>query len=196
MMKMNTEQQRNQLKRQRSQQTKQQQIRRSKQIANNLSQDSIYSTAKHVALYLPVNGEADPRFLVSKNTDPERKFYLPVLSTTENKQLFFHQWDKNTQFSNNIYGIPEPVISSPSLPATQLDLVIMPLVGFDTQGNRLGMGGGYYDRTFAFKLEKKTMSKPLLVAYAYAFQECKTLRVQSWDVPFDYYATENKFTQI
>ena len=193
---MNTEQLRNQLKRQRSQQTKQQQSQRSKQIANNLSQSSVYSTAKHVALYLPVNGEADPRSLVSGNTDPERKFYLPVLSPTGNKQLLFHQWDKNTQFTNNIYGIPEPITSNSSFPATQLDLVIMPLLGFDTQGNRLGMGGGYYDRTFAFKLADKAINKPLLVAYAYAFQECNKLYAQSWDVPFDYYSTENEFAKI
>jgi len=195
-MKVDNDQLRKQLKAQRSQLSTRQQDLLSAKIADRLSKTPDYLAAKNIALYIPVNGEADPRYLVAENKDPSRKFYLPVLSPTGNKHLNFTQWDKDTQFTNNIFGIPEPNLPHNSLASTQLDLVIMPLVGFDAQGNRLGMGGGYYDRTFAFRLKNKDIKTPLLIAYAYTFQQCKKLSAQSWDVPIDAYVTENKFANI
>ena len=188
---MNINQLRKQLKEQRKQLSKLQQKQLSEKIASNVLRMADYLSSQHIAIYLPVGGEADPTSLYAKNTDPNKKFYLPVLSPKGDKHLWFMPWNKNTQFINNIYGIPEPIIKESLLrPAEKLDLVIMPLLGFDHQGNRLGMGGGYYDRTFAFKRKNKNMKKPILLAYAYAFQECKSLQTKEWDVPFDIYITD------
>ena len=194
---MNIKQLRKQLKTQRQALPNRQQKQFSQKIADKVAQRADYLRAKHIALYLPVRGEADPTHLFTSNTDPTKKFYLPVLSQNDKNHLEFMPWNDSTQFIDNIYGIPEPlIVHSELLPANKLDLVIMPLLGFDKQGNRLGMGGGYYDRTFAFKLNRLSFKKPTLLAYAYSFQECPTLDAQQWDVPFDAYLTELSSAEI
>ncbi len=189
---------RKQLKNQRNKLSQDQRKKLSLSIAKHIAQSEVFKQSKKVAIYLPVNGEADPTSLVSLHAQSEQKFYLPVLSPSGNKHLLFVEWNKSTIFKDNIYGIPEPIItpSTVQLEATKLDLVIMPLLGFDKHGNRLGMGGGYYDRTFSFKLKCKASKKPYLISFAYAFQECKTLYTQPWDVPVNAYATENALTNL
>jgi 5-formyltetrahydrofolate cyclo-ligase len=71
-----------------------------------------------------------------------------------------------------------------------LDLVLTPLVGFDHKGNRLGMGGGYYDRSFAFLLRRQNWKKPRLVGLAYDFQQLDKLPAKNWDVPLTAVATD------
>jgi len=185
------------LKKQRQQLTQLQQAQAAKKMLEHLLQTNCYKKAQHIALYLPVKGEADPRALFTQNSDPKKKFYLPVLSPSHDKQLYFVQWQHNTQFKHNIYAIPEPLITtSNQIPIEQLDLVIMPLLAFDKKGNRLGMGGGYYDRSFAFKQQRSIAKKPLLVGYAYQFQQQNRLVAQTWDIPLDAYVTETQFKKI
>ena len=188
---------RQQLKAQRKQLTQLQQTQAAEKMVRHLSHSNWYKKARYIALYLPVNGEADPRALFENNKDPHKKFYLPVLSPSHDKHLCFVQWDTNTLFRKNIYAIPEPLITAYNhIPTAQLDLVLMPLLAFDTQGNRLGMGGGYYDRSFAFKRQNPALDTPRLIAYAYQFQQQDRLLAQDWDVPFDAYVTETHFKKI
>ena len=91
----------------------------------------------------------------------------------------------------NRFAIPEPAIARAQLlPAQSLDLILMPLVGFDRSGNRLGMGGGFYDRTLAFRHHRDGYRGPLLLGLAYQFQCLDGLQARHWDVPLDGILTE------
>jgi 5-formyltetrahydrofolate cyclo-ligase len=75
----------------------------------------------------------------------------------------------------------------------QLDAVIVPLLGFDNNGNRLGMGGGYYDRSFAFRKQRRAWRRPLLIGVAYSFQQVDAIQTEPWDIPLDAVITEQEF---
>ena len=187
---------------QRKQLSKAQQQLRSQQIANHLSQSTYFTQAIHIAYYLPIANEADPSLLQksTKNTantsthNNKKTFYLPIVAQHGENSLLFAKVHKNTGYKKNKYGIKEPIYHTKDLlAADQLDLVITPLVGFDDQGNRLGMGGGYYDRTFAFKCKNNINTKktPILIGYAYDFQQVSKLQAENWDIPLDGIVTES-----
>ena len=108
------------------------------------------------------------------------------------KQLRFAPWQAGDAVRPNRYGIPEPVAPTGLLEPFQLDLVFVPLLGFDRRGHRLGHGGGYYDRSFAFLNEQVRPTEPLLVGIAYSFQELPAIDEEDWDVPLDFVATERE----
>lgn len=138
--------------------------------------------AQHVALYISADGEVDPRPVAEQLWKMGKHCYLPVLHPSQDRQLWFVEYTANTFLKPNRFGIPEPDHrQAPRLAANLLDIVLLPLVGFDRQGGRLGMGGGFYDTTFAFHKGKKT--KPYLVGLAHACQEVEALEVKEWDVP-------------
>ncbi len=114
-------------------------------------------------------------------------YCLPVLCGDEG--LRFAPWRPGDDLVSNRYGIPEPDVAKSSLlePA-QMSLVAMPLVGFDEHGNRLGMGGGWYDRSFAFRREQA--APPYLVGAAFALQQIPPMQAEAWDVRLDAVCTE------
>ena len=123
--------------------------------------------------------------------NPRQKFYLPVLSPYKPHGLVFVRWNKHTRFKNNRFNIPEPLIKRNQMKAARhLDLVVMPLLAFDAAGSRLGMGGGFYDRSFAFKQRMQRSQKPHLTGIAYEFQRVESLTRQDWDIPLDAICTE------
>lgn len=184
---------RRQLRRQRAVLSPHLQQQYAKQAVRHLGQQAIWRNARHIALYLPVRGEIDPTVL-RKLALPRQRFYLPVLSPFHDKHLWFVRWDKHTRLRLNRFKIPEPVPHyARSRPARWLDLVIAPLVAFDLQGNRLGMGGGFYDRTFAFKRNQHHHVQPCLCGFAYHFQQVTALNNQVWDVPLDAVCTNHGF---
>ncbi len=183
------------LKRQRAALSKQQQAIFSQRAVSKLCRCRSFRAARNIALYLPVRGEIDPRPLL-QHAHPQQRFYLPVLSPNKHSGLVFVRWTKHTRFRRNRFKIPEPCIrSSHSLPATALDWVVTPLLGFDSHGNRLGMGGGFYDRSFAFKrLYLGKSKRPLLIGFAYHFQHITPpLQAQNWDVPLDAICTDKTY---
>ena len=175
---------------------KEEQLIRSRNICQMILNSGILNDAKHIAIYLPVRGEADPTFLQHFQELSEKIFYLPVLSEEHKNHLEFARYDENTIMKLNRFKIPEPdtnsteVITDPK----QLDAVIMPMVAIDNSGNRIGMGGGFYDRTYAFR--KKQACKPDLIAFAYNFQLIERQTPQAWDVPADAIALENKYFRV
>lgn len=175
----------------RKQLTKQEQQKKSKLIANLVKQSTAFKQAKKIAFYHAVRGEADPSSLMGN----EKQFYLPILSPNKDQGLVFAPIDQNTQYENNQFSIPEPIVKAEDfINAETLDLVIMPLLGFDLTGNRLGMGGGYYDRSFAFK--KTLVEKPILMGFAYDFQQVDELGTEPWDVGLNAIATESQFVDF
>ncbi len=153
--------------------------------------------AKSIGTYYSVRGEADPANLIAeaKKEKTNKEFYLPVLSTDKQQGLLFGQLTPNVEYKNNKFSIPEPIIKENDLVnGEHLDLILVPLLGFDKKGNRLGMGGGFYDRCFAFKKHKKNTT--LLMGLAYDFQEIDKLKPESWDVRLDLIATETQLIDL
>lgn len=112
---------------------------------------------------------------------------LPVLQPGQ--QLGFAPWRDGDALGSNRYGIPEPMVPPQAcLRPEDLHAVILPVLGFNRDGLRLGMGGGYYDRSFAFR--NQAPAPPLLIGAAYTAQEIDGLDAQPWDVRLDAIATE------
>ena len=161
-----------------------------RQAVHHLLGTRLFRAARNIAIYLPVRGEISPLAL-RLHANPRQRFYLPVLSPCRQQGLLFLHWHSATRFRANRYRIDEPRLQySHLLPARQLDLVITPLLGFDAAGNRLGMGGGYYDRSFAFKSRLTAHSRPFLLGFAYAFQQVEALPYRPWDIPLNGVVTE------
>lgn len=135
--------------------------------------------ARSVALYLPNDGELDPRPLMRALTLRGVACYLPVLHRHRPGRLQFARWRPGMRFHCNRFRIPEPAYA-PRREATALDVILMPLVAFDQSGNRLGMGGGFYDRTLAPR-----RNRAILIGLAHATQYYPGLPAQPWDVPLD-----------
>jgi 5-formyltetrahydrofolate cyclo-ligase len=117
-------------------------------------------------------------------------YCLPVLCNDQ--RLRFAPWRPGAELVSNRYGIPEPDLPQSSLlDAEAMSLVVLPLVGFDERGNRLGMGGGWYDRTFAFRHERS--APPYLVGAAFGLQQVAPFDAESWDVRLDAVCTESRY---
>ena len=114
-------------------------------------------------------------------------YCLPVLN--DDGRLRFAPWRPGDALVSNRHGIPEPDIAETSmLEPEQMDLVVAPLVGFDGRGHRLGMGGGWYDRSFAFR--RGRAAPPHLVGAAFAAQQVDTVSPEAWDMPLDALCSE------
>jgi len=166
--------------------------RLSDQIARHIIRSPLFNRARRIAVYLPNRGEADPGPVIAAARARGKQLYLPALDPRHPHRLWFLPWEARTRLQPNRFGIPEPVISrGQRLSPRHLDLVLTPLVGFDRQGNRLGMGGGYYDTTFEFLAGRHHWHKPHLLGLAYAFQEVDALPHEPWDVPLSAIVTEH-----
>lgn len=186
---LSRQQLRKQLIKQRKLQPSQRQQEKSAAMVKHLLRNNRYRAARHIAIYFPVNGEANPTALFLKHRLPRQHFYLPVLSSLRQGEMDFVPWTDATRFRRNQFNIPEPVYHlQQTQAANALDIVIMPMLGFDRQGHRLGMGGGYYDRTFAFKLNSDR--RPFMIGFGYGFQQLDVLTSQAWDVPLQAWVTE------
>ncbi|KLJ02316.1 5-formyltetrahydrofolate cyclo-ligase [Luteimonas sp. FCS-9] len=119
---------------------------------------------------------------------PGLVYCLPLL---HGDTLRFAPWRAGDPLVTNRYGIPEPDVAPASaLEAHEMALVVAPLVGFDAQGRRLGMGGGWYDRSFAFR--RTRAAPPALVGAAFALQQVDALEAADWDVPLDAVCTDTR----
>jgi len=172
----------------------------SAQICQNILESGCLESAQHIAFYLPIRCEADPTALQAQlaKSYPGKTFYVPILPEDKQAKLTFAAYEPDSAMIINRFGILEPDLSQANRleNATQLDAVIMPLVAIDPLGNRIGMGGGYYDRTFAFKHQEQAPQLPQLIAFAYDFQMIETQTPQPWDVPAEAIATQSNFLQI
>lgn len=158
-------------------------------VARHLAAQPDLREPGYVAGYWAVGGEV-PLHAVQLRLAPAQVWCLPVLQ--DGGHLRFAPWRAGDPLVNNRYGIPEPDVDPASTLAPEaLALVLVPLVGFDRSGNRLGMGGGYYDRSFAFRREAP--APPTLVGVAYGCQEVPALAREDWDVPLDAVATEQEW---
>jgi 5-formyltetrahydrofolate cyclo-ligase len=168
--------------------------RRADALCRLLFRQPLFMNSRRIAVYFPVDGEIDTDCIIQRAWDLGKEVYLPVLVPYLHNRLWFARYEPDTQMVRNRFGIEEPeVVHRQRIDARALDLVLMPLVGFDKKGNRLGMGGGFYDRSFGFLLRRRTWRKPRLVGLAYKFQRLKKLSAQEWDVPLTAVATDRRW---
>lgn len=146
-----------------------------------------------LALYMASTEELDVGELLERACRRKRVVYLPVI-IGRRKPLTFRRATR--RWATNRYGIREPARGEPVCQARFLSVVVMPLVAFDAQGHRLGMGGGYYDRTMAFRRLRCAWRRPLLIGAAYACQEVTQLQAMAWDVPLDAVVTEKGWLAV
>lgn len=173
-----------------------QQAQASALLLRHLLQFSAFMRGRHVALYIANDGEINPEPIAQRLWQMGKRCYLPVLHPSKVRELWFVEFTPNTTLIPNHFGIPEPDHRhAHKMPAHLLDVVLMPLVGFDRRGARLGMGGGFYDTTFAFK-QQKPASKPVLIGLAHSCQEVESLSADNWDIPLAAIATEKEVLQI
>lgn len=120
---------------------------------------------------------------------PGCTYCLPVLHA--DGRLRFAPWRPGEALAGNRFGIPEPdVAPAELLPAEAMQMVVLPLVGYDRRGHRLGMGGGWYDRTF--DMRHRAPAPPWLAGAAFAVQEADSLAREDWDVRLDALCNERK----
>ena len=140
-----------------------------------------WQRAANVGLYLPTDGEIDTEPLAERARDAGKSLFLPAIR--DDRRLVFRQWRQDDPLPPNQFGIPEPPPTAPALGAVDIDILFLPMVGWDRRGARLGMGGGYYDRTLA------QGRGAALVGLAYEAQEIDRLPTESWDIYLDYIIT-------
>jgi len=167
------------------------------QVARQFPLASVFARHQRIALYLASDGEIDPELLLERLVAAGRQCYLPVLNRYRCRPLRFAKYLPGMPMRANRYGIPEPAVSpAQMLSAQSLDLIMLPLVGFDDAGNRLGMGGGFYDRSLAFMLHRGHFCRPRLIGLAYQFQCLDRLQDRPWDVPLDGILTEQSLRRF
>jgi len=154
----------------------------------HLLQHPWYQRAKRIALYYPIGSEADTTALFVAARQDGKQVFLPRI-LYRGGRLLFVRWDSGADLSQRRHGIPQPRPASATdiAAARRLDLVIVPLLGFDAGGHRVGSGAGYYDRSFAFRQYR---ARPPLVGFAFACQKTAAFKPGNWDIPLDAIVTE------
>lgn len=157
--------------------------------AKRIFHESELFSYEKFALYAATQNEFDCEFLAALLWENKKEVFLPLLQN-KNEALRFACYKLDTTMILNRYKILEP--ENPEfIPTEELDVVFVPLVAFDLLGNRVGMGAGYYDRTFHF-LKENTVKKPLLIGLGYTFQLVENLPSDKWDVKLNGVLTEKE----
>jgi 5-formyltetrahydrofolate cyclo-ligase len=151
-------------------------------------------TCHHSALYLSTDGELDTQPLIEWLWSQDKAVYLPVLHPFSAGHLLFLRYQSSTPMTYNKFGILEPRLDQTLVkPVKELDLICTPLVAFDSHGHRLGMGGGYYDRTLAHWFKTGEGAQPM--GLAHDCQHVEQLPTEAWDIPLPKIVTPSQIWQ-
>lgn len=181
---------RQQARARRKQLTYHQQQQEAVQLAQRLKSHPKLQQAKKVALYLANDGELDPALLIKQLWQQQKDVYLPTVHPFSPGNLLFLRYDANSTMISNKYGISEPKLDvSIVCPISELDVIFTPLVAFDSSGNRMGMGGGYYDRALCGWQQRRF---PYPIGLAHDCQRFDTLPIEAWDIPLPEIITPSK----
>ena len=158
-------------------------------VTERLSKHVKIQQAKRIAIYLSNDGELSTKNFIEWCWQQHKHIYLPVVHPFSPGNLLFLHYQQETKLVANIYGILEPQLDVTKVcPLEQLDIICAPLVAFDNSGARLGMGGGFYDRSLA--RWKQTKLYPL--GLAHDCQQVEKVPIESWDIPLPEIITPNK----
>uniref|UniRef100_A8GIS7 5-formyltetrahydrofolate cyclo-ligase n=2 Tax=Serratia TaxID=613 RepID=A8GIS7_SERP5 len=171
---------RNQIRQRRRALTSEQQNNFALQTAERIATHPRIQAAHSIAVFLSFDGELDTRPLIERLWQQAKQVYLPVLHPFSPGNLLFLRYTPETPLVNNRFNILEPQLDVRNvLPVGSLDVVLTPLVAFDSSGQRLGMGGGFYDRT----LQNWQHLGPYPIGLAHDCQQVEQLPVEHWDIP-------------
>ena len=147
-----------------------------------------FAAGKNVAMYLPFDGETATAVLIEAARNRGIRIFLPVIADRRHARLRFSRFEGELRPGR--HGIPIPASSHRCIGARFLNLIVVPLVGVDPAGRRLGMGGGYYDRALAFRKCRRSWTGPRLVGLAFDRQRTNANFADSWDLQLDCLGTE------
>lgn len=159
-----------------------QQKQTSEAISHRLLACRWFLQSQHIAAFIAADGEPDLTTLISTPAAQAKHWYLPAIDPDSPERLVFRRYHLGDPLVRTRLGVLEPAPEAATISPAELDLVLTPLVGFDASGNRMGMGKGFYDRSFAFKRESPD-SKPWLIGIAHECQRVDSLATAWWDVP-------------
>jgi 5-formyltetrahydrofolate cyclo-ligase len=163
--------------------------RRSRLAAKALAGLPMFRCGKRVALYLPFDRETDTAELIAAARRRGARVFVPVIVDRRHGRIRFYPFDGKTRRGTFGIGVPSQ-LAHPTAPRW-LDLIVVPLVGVDGAGRRLGMGGGFYDRALAFRRHRRRWPGPHLVGLAFDCQRTESSFAEAWDVKLDSLATES-----
>ena len=156
-------------------------------LFEKLTEQKEVTNAKKIAIYLANDGELDTSPFINWCWTNKVSVYLPVIHPFSKGNLLFLRYEKTTILIKNTYGILEPTLDVRNIiTVDKLDIIFTPLVAFDTGGNRLGMGGGFYDRTLAnwhIQYQQNKQTKPLPIGLAHDCQKVEKIPFEIWDIP-------------
>ncbi len=184
---INKKQLRQQIRSLRQQLSNEQCLKAGQQLAQQFKQQFVDQDFQKIATYLQNDNELDTSVLIEHFFQSNTQVYLPKIYEDGSNQMQFLHYCPHSKLQNNRFGIPEP-ITDDDIELQNIDLLLMPLTVFDLSGNRIGMGGGYYDRA----LSKLSDKKPLLVGIAYDFQQVEECTVESFDQPLQMILTPTR----
>jgi len=166
-------------------------------FAQHISKTKLYKTSHRIACYFSHDGELDLSPLIEIAWRHNKQVYLPVLQAPFTQRILFAKYDEDTILVSNRFGIAEPAVAAHKRIKPQaLDIILAPLVAFDRNGHRLGMGGGYYDRSLGFLRQRHYWHRPALIGCAFHFQERAKLPKEKWDVGLAAVCTDRGFSAI
>ena len=162
----------------------------STRLVRNALRSGLLLRHQRIGVYLPHRSEINILPLINRMLALQRRCYLPMLPFGRGKNLWFNALDATRHWVTNRFGIPENATFQ-AIRARQLDLLFVPLIGFDDAGYRIGMGGGFYDASLAYLRRHHAWRKPYLVGVAFECQHIAgKLPHDAWDVPLDAVLTE------
>jgi len=167
--------------------------RAARELATRVSAARLLRPGRRIGLYLSNSEEIETGPLLTLARERGCHIALPRIASLRHDRMRFHQW--TGVIRRGPFGIREP-LGGPALAPRELDVVFMPLVGFDAQGNRIGMGRGFYDRHFAHRRLLSRYRRPLLVGLAYDVQQVAALPRAAHDVPLDAIVTESSIRRF
>jgi 5-formyltetrahydrofolate cyclo-ligase len=147
-----------------------------------------------VAVYVAVRGEVSLERAIERGRRIGATFYAPRILNLPRRTMAFMPLEARGRLRRNWYGLLEPTSRRRANVYRDIDVVMLPLLGFDRRGYRLGMGAGFYDRALSRRrgARRATWRRPLLVGIAYGCQEISGIAPAPWDVLLDFVATEKE----
>ena len=150
-----------------------------REISEKVFRSVWFQRSRNIACYLSVGDEVSTWEIVARANQMKKRVFAPKIK--KNRAMEFCEVTTAGSLQRNKFGIFEPV-SEKSIDTRLLDVVITPLVSFDADYNRIGMGGGYFDRTFAYLKHRRQYFRPKLIGIAFACQKTRNIPANPWDI--------------